>query len=65
MWLGTLDSAYTSICRNTMRNMTLASDVSFLALALPRWRRLTKQMKKVVYADIISIGCLVLACHSV
>ena len=40
---------------------TLFSDVSFLALALPRWRRLTAQMKRVVYADIISILCLVVS----
>lgn len=38
--------------------MTLASDISFLALAIPSWKRLSHKLKKVVYADVVSILCL-------
>ena len=44
--------------RKMMICMTLLSDFSFLTLALPRWKALTREMKKVVYADILSIFCL-------
>jgi hypothetical protein len=48
----------------TAMGMVGISDVSFLALALPRWKHLNDKMKKVVYADIISVLCLLLALGS-
>ena len=44
---------------NLALGMTLVSDISFLLVALPNWNQLTRQLKKVVYADAISILCLV------
>ena len=40
--------------------MTVVSDVSFLALALPRWKKLGSKIRKVVYADVLSVACLFL-----
>ena len=40
--------------------MTIASDVSFLAIAVPKWNSMNAKMKRVVVADILSILCLVL-----
>ena len=45
--------------------LTLLSDVSFLAVAVPRWSKLNAKMKKVVYADVVSIVCLGMAILSV
>jgi hypothetical protein len=45
--------------------MVFMSDVSFLALALPRWKRLNAKMKTVVYADVISIVCLIVGSQQV
>ncbi|CAB9500466.1 expressed unknown protein [Seminavis robusta] len=39
--------------------MTLVSDVSFLALTMPKWKNLNSKMKRVAFADIVSIVCLV------
>ena len=59
LWMSA--QSHDSASKSAMMGMTLLSDISFLALALPRWKRLTRQMKKVVYADVISIVCLLIA----